>query len=93
MPSNKFIDALKAEGGCGLFLYLILAIVLGGAIYEAIVYGLGDPKIREIQKDCLNREESTSGKLMMEMSESERAHIADVCAAEVENYLARERQR
>jgi hypothetical protein len=93
MPSNKFIDAVKAEGGCGLFLYLIFAIVLIGAIYQVMVHGFGNPKIKGIidfANECFNRAEAKSGKLIMEMSESERAHMDDVCAAEYEDYLARE---
>jgi hypothetical protein len=96
VPSNKFIKGLKEVGGCGLLIYLILAIVLGGAIYQAAVYGFGDPKIKRIgdfANECFNREESKSGKSMIDMSESERAQINDACAAEYEDYLARERQK
>lgn len=96
MPSNRFIDALKAEGGCGLFMYGLLALVLGGAIYEAVVHRSDGPKIktiREFANECFNREEEKSGKLLMEMSDNVRAHIDDVCAAEYEDYLARQRQK
>jgi hypothetical protein len=93
MPSNKFIDAVKAEGGCGLLFYGLIAIVFIGGIYQLVVHGLGDPKIKgiiEFGNECFNREEDKSGKLIMDMSESERAHMDDVCSAEYEDYLARE---
>jgi len=91
MPSNKFINALKAEGGCGIFLYAILASFICLAIYAAIVQVSGrGPKVETMNrfaKECFNRKEIDSGRFSMDMSESERAQMVDECTAEYENYL------
>jgi hypothetical protein len=96
VPSNEFIEGLKKVGGCGLLFYLFLAFWLISGIYQVVVYSRGDDKIKSIKdfaNECFNREESKSGKLITDMSESERAHMDDVCAAEYEDYLARESQK
>jgi hypothetical protein len=93
LSNNQFVDALKQQGGCGLLFYLFITIWFIIGIYQVVVFGFGDDKIESIKdfaNECFNREESKAGKLIMEMSESERAHIDDVCSAEYEDYLARE---
>jgi hypothetical protein len=94
MPSESGLrDALKKEGGCGILIYLVGAIMVGGFIY-GILFGFGDdPQIKKIQDNCWDRETFKREKQIGSLSESDRLYIVQRCDAEVQDYLKSKRHR